>query len=204
MCPEPVEGHSRASTGSARITGPGPSRRKSDSAPAILYAPTMKLPSRTARRGGERRTSDGADQPPWGPDGSHLCGARRVFEALRPERVPNTTTHSQPDPQCDRQPIPLRRPATPLAAHRQVAEGRREGASRRGRGQGARQSLRASATRTSTRPTSSLSNSRAIGMRPATAGPGSFPSSTPASPTASRQCAPFGRWTSRCSARSTR
>ena len=45
-----------------------------------------------------------------------------------------------PDPQCDRRPVPLRRPATTLAAHRQAAEGRREGASRRGRGQGARQS----------------------------------------------------------------
>ena len=112
---------------------------------------------------------------------------------------PRTTTQSQPDTQRNPRPGTLGRHPAALAAHRQAAEERAQGAARRGRGQGARQPPRASADAASTRPTSSSSNSRATGTRRATAGPGSFRSSTPGWPTASSQCAPSGRSTSRCS-----
>jgi hypothetical protein len=110
--------------------------------------PTMKLPSRTACHSGGRRTSHGADQPPRSPGGSRRCWAHRLFEALRSaERPPDTTAQSQPDPRCDPHPLRLGRRAAALAAHREAAEGRGQGASRRGCGQGARQSPRASAAR---------------------------------------------------------
>ena len=63
------------------------------------------------------------------------------------ERPPDTTTQSQPDIQRNPRPGALDRRAAALAAHRQAAEERAQGAARRGCGQGARQPTGASADR---------------------------------------------------------
>ena len=154
-----------------------------------------------------RRTEDircsgsAAARPCWAWSVPGSPPARRRRHAQPSVRPHGTTSQSQPDTQRDAQPGPLGRHPAALAAHRQAAEGREQGAARRGGGQGAGQPARASAARHRQGRHRLRRAGGLSGRRRATAGPGSSRCSTPGWPTPSSRCGPSGRSTSRCSAR---